>query len=71
MQRGTYVCSQCLSKQTMMTTNKLMLRMLKSAFRIDCNECQRHWAIDEYTNHKARGKCQLDFKADNNIDSLS
>jgi len=48
MNRGTFMCSQCHAKQTMMGTNKLMLRLLKEAFRIDCNDCMRHWSFDEY-----------------------
>ena len=47
-----------------------MTFFLKNVFRIDCNDCGRHWLYDDYINHKRDGRCVRDANASNNIASL-
>ena len=71
MSRRVYICSQCHKKETMMSSNKLMIRMLKEVIRINCDDCQRHWTMDEFLAHKRRNLCRFDQHADNNISALT
>lgn len=64
-------CTQCHEKVAMRQPNRIMTFLLKSVFRINCPECQRHWLYDDYIQHKQRGQCRRDPNADNTIAALS
>ena len=70
MNRKVYACTQCHKKETMMGANKLMIRMLREVIRINCDDCQRHWTMEEFLSHKRRNLCHVDMHADNNITAL-
>jgi hypothetical protein len=64
-------CSQCHEKVQMKQSNRIMTYLLKNVFRINCDECKRHWLYDDYLSHKTRGMCRFDRNADNNMDALA
>ena len=52
-------------------SNRIMSFLLKSIFRINCPQCERHWLYEEYLHHQQRGLCRKDRTADNAISMLA